>query len=141
MSEGTAEPSRCPRSRFGFFGKGAGVDSQSLLDGGALSCANPVNRSYGNCFVSRVGQKIDAFSIAMKFSLPRVNNSPQAANWHGRATWGMTIGLIISLALLLLLRPGVLGGLTGTLEYDTLDFWFRLRGRASVGSGRGRCGR
>ena len=69
----------------------------------------------------------------MKFSLPRVNNSPQAANWHGRATWGMTIGLIISLALLLLLRPGVLGGLTGTLEYDTLDFWFRLRAERPSG--------
>ena len=63
----------------------------------------------------------------MKFSLPRVNNSPQASNWHGRATWGMTLGLIIALALLLLMRPGFLGGLTGTLEYDTLDFWFRLR--------------
>lgn len=63
----------------------------------------------------------------MKFSLPRVNNSPQASAWHGRATWGMTLGLIIALALLLLLRPGFLGGLTGTLEYDTLDFWFRLR--------------
>ncbi len=63
----------------------------------------------------------------MKFSLPRVNNSPQASQWHGRATWGMTIGLIISLALLLLLRPGFLGGLAGALEYDTLDLWFRLR--------------
>ena len=63
----------------------------------------------------------------MKSFLPRVNNSPQASAWHGRATWGMTIGLIIALALLLLLRPGCLGGLTGTLEYDTLDFWFRLR--------------
>ena len=63
----------------------------------------------------------------MKFSLPRVNNSPQASAWHGRATWGMTLGLIIALALLLLLRPGFLGGLTGTLEYDTLDLWFRLR--------------
>ena len=63
----------------------------------------------------------------MKFSLPRVNNSPQASQWHGRATWGMTIGLIISLALLLLLRPGFAGGLAGALEYDTLDLWFRLR--------------
>lgn len=63
----------------------------------------------------------------MKFPLPLVNNSPQASQWHGRATWGMTIGLIISLALLLLLRPGFLGGLAGALEYDTLDFWFRLR--------------
>ena len=63
----------------------------------------------------------------MNISLPRVNNSPQASNWHGRATWGMTIGLIIALALLLLLRPNFLGGLAGTLEYDTLDFWFRLR--------------
>ena len=63
----------------------------------------------------------------MKFSLPRVNNSPHASAWHGRATWGMTLGLIIALGLLLLLRPGFLGGLTGTLEYDTLDFWFRLR--------------
>ncbi len=63
----------------------------------------------------------------MKLSLPRVNNSPQASQWHGRATWGMTLGLIISLALLLLLRPGFLGALTGALEYDTLDFWFRLR--------------
>ena len=63
----------------------------------------------------------------MKFSPPRVNNSPQASQWHGRATWGMTIGLIISLALLLLLRPGFLGGLAGALEYDTLDLWFRLR--------------
>ena len=63
----------------------------------------------------------------MKFSLPRVNNSPQASQWHSRATWGMTIGLIISLALLLLLRPGFLGGMAGALEYDTLDLWFRLR--------------
>ncbi len=63
----------------------------------------------------------------MKLSLPLVNNSPQASQWHGRATWGMTIGLIISLALLLLLRPGFLGGLAGALEYDTLDLWFRLR--------------
>lgn len=63
----------------------------------------------------------------MKISFPRVNNSPQASQWHGRATWGMTQGLIISLALLLLLRPGFFGGLTGALEYDTLDFWFRLR--------------
>lgn len=63
----------------------------------------------------------------MKLSLPRVNNSPQASQWHGRATWGMTIGLIISLALLLLLRPGFVGGLAGALEYDTLDLWFRLR--------------
>ena len=63
----------------------------------------------------------------MKFSLPRVNNSPQASQWHGRATWGMTIGLIISLALLLLLRPSFPGGLAGALEYDTLDLWFRLR--------------
>ncbi len=63
----------------------------------------------------------------MKFSLPLVNNSPQASAWHGRATWGMTLGLIIALTLLLLLRPGFLGGVTGALEYDTLDFWFRLR--------------
>ncbi len=63
----------------------------------------------------------------MKFSLPLVRNSPQASAWHGRATWGMTLGLIIALALLLLMRPGFLGGVTGALEYDTLDFWFRLR--------------
>ena len=63
----------------------------------------------------------------MKISLPRVNHSPQASNWHGRATWGMTLGLIIALALLLLLRPAFLGGVTGALEYDTLDLWFRLR--------------
>ena len=63
----------------------------------------------------------------MKFPLPLVSNSPQASAWHGRATWGMTLGLIIALALLLLLRPGFLGGVTGALEYDTLDFWFRLR--------------
>ena len=64
---------------------------------------------------------------SMKLSLPRVNNSPQASQWHGRATWGMTIGLIISLALLLLLRPSFSGGFAGALEYDTLDLWFRLR--------------
>ena len=68
----------------------------------------------------------------MKFSLPRVNNSPQASQWHGRATWGMTIGLIISLALLLLLRPGFPGGLASALEYDTLDLWFRLRSERPV---------
>ena len=70
--------------------------------------------------------------LVMKFSFPLVSNSPQASQWHGRATWGMTIGLIISLALLLLLRPGFLGGLTGALEYDTLDFWFRLRSERPV---------
>jgi hypothetical protein len=49
------------------------------------------------------------------------------SNWHSRATWGMTLGLIISLALLLLVRPGPFGTVAASLEYDTLDFWFSLR--------------
>ena len=63
----------------------------------------------------------------MKLSLPRPATAPSAYHWHSRATWGMTLGLIIALSLLLALRPSVLGGLAETLEYDTLDFWFRLR--------------
>lgn len=39
----------------------------------------------------------------------------------------MTLGLVASLALLLLLRTAVLRPLGATLEYDTLDFWFSLR--------------
>lgn len=49
------------------------------------------------------------------------------ANWHRRTTWGMMLGLVAALALLLALRPGVLGSLSSTFEYDTLDFWFALR--------------
>ena len=49
------------------------------------------------------------------------------SNWHSRATWGMTLGLLISLALLLLVRPGLFGPVAAALEYDTLDFWFTLR--------------
>ncbi|HEX9998248.1 MAG TPA: CHASE2 domain-containing protein, partial [Abditibacterium sp.] len=50
-----------------------------------------------------------------------------SSNWHQRATWGMTLGLIAALALLLALRPGVMGSLSSSFEYDTLDFWFALR--------------
>ncbi len=53
--------------------------------------------------------------------------SRTSSNWHQRATWGMAIGLVVALSLLLTLRPGVLGGLSSSLEYDTLDFWFALR--------------
>jgi signal transduction histidine kinase len=49
------------------------------------------------------------------------------SNWHRRTTWGMMLGLIAALSLLLTLRPGVLGSLSNTFEYDTLDFWFGLR--------------
>ncbi len=54
-------------------------------------------------------------------------SSGTASNWHQRATWGMTLGLIAALSLLLTLRPGVLGALSTSFEYDTLDFWFALR--------------
>ena len=63
----------------------------------------------------------------MKFPRPRIDPASAATGRYSRATWGMTIGLIIALALLMLWRPGVLGSLTTALEYDTLDFWFRLR--------------
>ncbi len=53
--------------------------------------------------------------------------SRTSSNWHQRATWGMAIGLIVALALLLVLRPGILGGLSTSFEYDTLDFWCALR--------------
>lgn len=53
--------------------------------------------------------------------------SGTASNWHQRATWGMTLGLIAALSLLVTLRPGVLGALSTSFEYDTLDFWFALR--------------
>ena len=46
---------------------------------------------------------------------------------HSRLTWGMAQGLLIALALLLVLRPGVLGGAANTLEWDTLDWWFSLQ--------------
>ena len=39
----------------------------------------------------------------------------------------MTLGLVAALLLLVLLRPGALGPLATSLEYDTLDFWFSLR--------------
>ena len=55
--------------------------------------------------------------IARKFS----------PKWYPRATWGMALGLFISLACLLLLRPGVFGSFSTFLEYDTLDTWFALR--------------
>ncbi|PQV63400.1 PAS domain S-box-containing protein [Abditibacterium utsteinense] len=54
-------------------------------------------------------------------------SSGNSSNWHQRATWGMTLGLIAALSLLLTLRPGVLGALSTSFEYDTLDFWFALR--------------
>ncbi|HEX8462979.1 MAG TPA: CHASE2 domain-containing protein [Abditibacterium sp.] len=57
-----------------------------------------------------------------------MNSSPRySSNWHQRATWGMTLGLIAALGLLLMLRPGFLGALSSSFEYDTLDFWFTLR--------------
>lgn len=46
---------------------------------------------------------------------------------HSRLTWGMAQGLLISLTLLLVLRPGVWGGLANSLEWDTLDWWFSMR--------------
>ncbi|RZA27504.1 MAG: CHASE2 domain-containing protein, partial [Proteobacteria bacterium] len=49
------------------------------------------------------------------------------SNWQQRTTWGMALGLFAALALLLTLRPSVLGTLSTTFEYDTLDFWFSLR--------------
>ncbi len=53
--------------------------------------------------------------------------SRTSSNWHQRATWGMALGLIAALGLLLTLRPGILGPLATSFEYDTLDFWFALR--------------
>ncbi|MBW3637015.1 MAG: CHASE2 domain-containing protein [Armatimonadetes bacterium] len=53
--------------------------------------------------------------------------SRTSSNWHQRATWGMALGLIAALSLLLTLRPGFLGPLATSFEYDTLDFWFALR--------------
>lgn len=53
--------------------------------------------------------------------------SPNSFNWHQRTTWGMTLGLIAALGLLLTLQPGVFGSLAASFEYDTLDFWFALR--------------
>ena len=61
--------------------------------------------------------------------LPRPRLTPPNLSWHSRATWGMTLGLIVALSLLLLFRPAIFGGLATTLEYDTLDFWFSLRPR------------
>ncbi|RYX80851.1 CHASE2 domain-containing protein [bacterium] len=46
---------------------------------------------------------------------------------QSRVTWGMAQGLLIALSLLLLLRPGFLGGAVNSLEWDTLDWWFFLR--------------
>ncbi len=53
---------------------------------------------------------------------------------QSRLTWGMAQGLVIALALLFLLRPGALGGLAHTLEWDTLDWWFGLRAPRSARS-------
>ena len=59
--------------------------------------------------------------------MKRLRLAPPSLTWHSRATWGMTLGLIVALSLLLLFRPSVVGGVATTLEYDTLDFWFSLR--------------
>ncbi|BCM91689.1 sensor histidine kinase WalK [Abditibacteriota bacterium] len=53
---------------------------------------------------------------------------------QSRVTWGMAQGLVIALGLLLVLRPGVLGGLANSLEWDTLDWWFFLRNPVPVRS-------
>jgi len=46
---------------------------------------------------------------------------------QSRVTWGMAQGLLIALALLLALRPGVLSHGTNPLEWATLDLWSSLR--------------
>ncbi len=53
---------------------------------------------------------------------------------QSRVTWGMAQGLLIALGLLFVLRPGVLGGLANSLEWDTLDWWFFQRAPRPVRS-------
>lgn len=53
---------------------------------------------------------------------------------QSRVTWGMAQGLLVALGVLFLLRPQVLGNLSNSLEWDTLDFWFSLRAPRSPDS-------
>ncbi|HEY0075347.1 MAG TPA: CHASE2 domain-containing protein [Abditibacteriaceae bacterium] len=48
----------------------------------------------------------------------------RAENWQRTAAWGVLLGCTVALSVLLLLSHSSIGG---RLQYDTLDFWFRLR--------------
>src|SRR5688572_25588273 len=56
--------------------------------------------------------------------------SNAALDWRQRASWGMSIGLGVALATLVLLHFHPLGA---KLEYDTLDFCFQLHSEPASG--------